>query len=194
MCLGIVLGMIAGYFGGIADMVISRIIEVLHCIPSIPLWMGLGAAIPVTWSTAKTFFAITTILSLLGWSGMARMVRGKILQRKEKDFVKAAQLDNARLPRIMSKYLLPSVQSQLIASATASVPGMILSETAMSYLGLGLQPPAVSWGVMLQDAQSLGTLMMHPHLLFAVVPVIVVCLAFNFMGDGLRNAADPFKS
>lgn len=194
MVIGIILGMIAGYFGGIADIIISRIIEVLGSVPSIPLWIALGAAIPITWSTTKTFFAISTVLSLLGWGGMARMIRGKVMQMKDRDFVKAAELDNARLPRIIARYLFPSVQSPLIASATASIPGMILGETSMSFLGLGLQAPAVSWGVMIQEAQSLTIILQYPWLLFPVFPVILVCLTFNFAGDGLRNAADPFKN
>lgn len=194
MVIGVILGMIAGYRGGVADIIISRIIEVLWSIPSIPLWMALGAAIPQTWTTVQTFFTISLVLSLIGWGGMARTVRGKIMQMKERDYVKAAVLDNASLPRILRKYLLPSVYSPLIASATTAVPTMILGETSMSFLGLGLQPPAVSWGVLIQEAKSLSVILRYPWLLFSVVPVIIVCLAFNFVGDGLRNAADPFKN
>ena len=192
--LAIVLGTISGYFGGLADAVIQRLIEVLICIPSLPLWMALAVTIPLNWPVVKAFFAITVILSLMGWPGLAREVRGKMLYLRTEDFVTSAVLDNATTRRIMFRHLIPAILSHLIASLTLAVPGMILGETSLSFLGIGLQAPAISWGVLLQDAQTLQTILLSPWLLLPVLPIIIVILSFNFMGDGLRDAADPYKS
>jgi len=192
--LAIVLGTISGYFGGLADTVIQRLIEVLICIPSLPLWMALAVTIPLNWPVVKAFFAITVILSLMGWPGLAREVRGKMLYLRTEDFVTSAVLDNAKTRRIMFRHLIPGTLSHLIASLTLAIPGMILGETSLSFLGIGLQAPAISWGVLLQDAQNLQTILLSPWLLLPVVPIVVVILSFNFVGDGLRDAADPYKS
>lgn len=190
--LGIALGAISGYFGGIADMIIQRMIEVLMCIPSLPLWMALSATIPLTWSVTQVFFAITVILSFMGWTGLARVVRGKLLSLRGEEFVIAARLDGARGGRIMFRHLLPSFSSHLIASASLRIPGMILGETALSFLGIGLRAPAISWGVLLQGGQNIQAVASSPWLLLPGVFVVVVVLAFNFLGDGLRDAADPY--
>lgn len=190
--LGIVLGAISGYFGGIADIIIQRMIEVLMCIPSLPLWMALSAVIPLTWPITKVFFAITIILSLMAWPGLARVVRGKLLSLREEEFVIAARLDGARGGRIMFRHLLPSFLSHLIASASLAIPGMILGETALSFLGIGLRAPAISWGVLLQGGQNIQAVASTPWLLLPGVFVVVIVLAFNFLGDGLRDAADPY--
>ena len=190
---GCTLGGISGYYGGRVDMILQRIIEFLISIPTLPLWMGLSAALPRNWSTEKTYFAITIILSLAGWTGLARVVRGKIISTRTETFVKAAELAGAGEARIISRHLLPSFMSYLIVSITMAIPGMILGETSLSFLGLGLQPPAISWGVLLSDAQNVRTVALNPWLLIPAFFVIVVILAFNFVGDGLRDAADPYK-
>ncbi len=192
--LGIALGGISGYFGGVADLIIQRIIEVLRSIPSIPLWMGLSAALPTTWSPLKVYFGITVILSFLGWTGTARAVRGKLLALREEDFAMAAYLAGASNARIIRKHLLPSFLSHIIVSITLHIPGMILGETALSYLGLGLRPPIISWGVLLKDCQNIQDVAFHPWLLFPVLFLMLVILSFNFMGDGLRDAADPYAA
>jgi len=190
--LGVVLGGIAGYYGGVADYVIQRIIEVLRCIPHIPLWMALSAALPAHWPALYVYFGITVILSFLGWTGLARVVRGKFLSLRNEDFVVAARLSGTRETTIIFRHLLPSFMSHIITSATLAVPGMILGETALSFLGIGLRPPIVSWGVLLQQAQNIQAVIMAPWLLLPGLFVIVVVLAFNFVGDGLRDAADPY--
>ena len=190
--LGITLGAISGYFGGLADMVIQRVIEILIAIPSLPLWMALSAAIPFDWPQTRTFFLITVILSLTGWTGMARVVRGKLLSLRDEDFVLAARIDGARGARVMFRHLIPSFLSHIIASATLGIPGMILGETALSFLGIGLRSPAISWGVLLQEAQNIQTVALMPWLLLPGAAVVVAVLAFNFLGDGLRDAADPY--
>ena len=190
--LGVMLGALSGYYGGWVDQVIQRSIELLNSIPTIPLWMGLAAAIPKDWSVIKVYLALTVILSLVGWTGMARVVRGKFLALREEDFVMAARLAGASEPRIMFRHMVPAFTSHIIAAATLQIPHMIISETALSYLGLGLRPPAVSWGVMLQQAQNIQVVALYPWLMVVAVPVIVAVLAFNFMGDGLRDAADPY--
>jgi len=190
--LGVLLGGISGYYGGTWDMIIQRLIEFLHTVPSIPLWMGLSAAIPLEWPVVARYFAITAILSLIGWTGLARVVRGRFLVLREEDFVMAARLYGTPELRIILRHMVPSFLSYLIASLTLSIPSMILSETALSFLGLGMQPPAVSWGVLLQAAQNVRTIAWAPWLLLAGVPVVIVVLAFNFLGDGLRDAADPY--
>jgi peptide/nickel transport system permease protein len=191
--LGIVIGGIAGYRGGVVDLVTQRIIEVLQSIPSIPLWLALAAIMPVTWSPLLVYFGITFILGLLDWTGLARAVRSKLLALREEDYVLAAQLMGARGSRIIARHLVPGFMSHLIASATLSIPGMILGETALSFLGLGLRPPITSWGVLLNEASNINVVALYPWLMLPVIPVIIVILAFNFLGDGLRDAADPYK-
>lgn len=193
LILGLLLGGISGYLGGITDTIIQRLIDLLLCIPTIPLWMALGAALPRDWSTEKIYFGMIIIFSIIGWTGLARVVRGKILQLREEDFTMAARLAGASDMRIINKHLLPSFASYIIVSTTLSIPGTILGETSLSFLGLGLQPPVVSWGVLLQDAQNLETLAHHPWLLWPAFFIIVTVLMFNFLGDGLRDAADPYK-
>ena len=189
---GIILGGISGYYGGTADNIIQRTIEFVRSIPSIPLWLGLAAAVPPNWSPIKTYFAITIILSPLSWTGLARVVRGRFLSLREEDFVMAAKLDGASERSIIFKYMLPSFHSHIIASITLAIPGMILAETALSFLGLGLRPPVVSWGVLLQEAQNVRAVATAPWLLLPAIAVIVAVLSLNFFGDGLRDAADPY--
>jgi len=191
--LGCILGGISGYYGGTADMIIQRVIEFLICLPTIPLWMALSAALPPHWSPIKVYFSITIILSIVGWCGLARVVRGKFLELKEEDFVMAAKIAGSTEKRIIVRHLLPSFLSYLIVSITLSIPNMILGETALSFLGLGLRPPVVSWGVLMQQAQNVRTVALHPWLLIPGLFVIITVLAFNFLGDGLRDAADPYK-
>ena len=191
--LGIVIGGLAGYHGGIFDLITQRIIEVLQSIPSIPLWMALAAIMPVTWSPILIYLGITMILGLLDWTGLARSVRSKLLSLREEDYVLAAQLMGAGSGRIIGRHLVPGFMSHLIATATISIPGMILGETALSFLGLGLRPPITSWGILLTEARSVSVIAFYPWLLFPTIPVILVILAFNFLGDGLRDAADPYK-
>jgi peptide/nickel transport system permease protein len=190
--LGVIIGGVSGYFGGTVDIYIQRIIEFLSSIPTIPLWMGLSAALPKDWPVVKTYFAITIILSIIGWCGLARVVRGKLLSLREEDFTMAARLAGASEWRIITRHLLPSFTSHLIVSITLSIPSMILGETALSFLGLGMQPPAVSWGVLLQDAQNIAAVALYPWKLIPSFFVILTVLAFNFLGDGLRDAADPY--
>jgi peptide/nickel transport system permease protein len=191
--LGIVIGGLAGYHGGILDMIVQRIIEVLQSIPSIPLWMALAAIMPVTWSPMLIYLGITAILGLLDWTGLARAVRSKLLSLREEDYVLAAQLMGAKTGRIIGRHLVPGFMSHLIATATLAIPGMILGETALSFLGLGLRAPITSWGILLTEARSVSVIAFYPWLMFPVIPVILVILAFNFLGDGLRDAADPYK-
>lgn len=191
--LGIVIGGISGFYGGWIDNVIQRMIEIIRSFPELPLWMALSASLPVTWSPILVYFGITIILGLLDWTGLARAVRSKLLSLREEDFTTAAQLMGASPARIIRRHLLPSFMSHLIASATLSIPGMILGETALSFLGLGLRPPVTSWGVLLSEAQNINVVALYPWLMMPVVPVIIVVLAFNFFGDGLRDAADPYK-
>ena len=191
--LGIIIGGIAGYEGGVIDLVVQRIIEVLQSLPSIPLWLALAAIMPVTWSPLLVYFAITIILGLLDWTGLARAVRSKLLALREEDYVVAAQLMGAPKRRIIARHLIPGFLSHLIASATLAVPGMILGETALSFLGLGLRPPITSWGVLFTEAQNVSVVALYPWLMTPVIPVILVILAFNFLGDGLRDAADPYR-
>ncbi|MDC0360849.1 ABC transporter permease [Alphaproteobacteria bacterium] len=191
--IGITLGGLAGYYGGWVDSVVQRMIEVVRSFPELPLWMALSAALPVTWSPVLIYFGITIILGLLDWTGLARAVRSKLLSLREEDFCQAAQLMGASPARVIGKHLLPSFASHLIASATLSVPSMILGETALSFLGLGLRPPITSWGVLLAEAQNINVVALYPWLMLPVAPVILTILAFNFLGDGLRDAADPYK-
>jgi len=189
---GLVLGGISGFFGGLADEIIMRIIDVLMALPTIPLWMSLAAALPQDWPQLKTYFYVTIILSILGWTSLARIVRGKLLSLREEDYVMAARLDGESDGQIIARYMLPGFASYIIVSLTLSIPGMILGETALSFLGVGLRPPTISWGVMLQDAQNLQTVALYPWLLWPVVFVVLAVLMFNFLGDGLRDAADPY--
>jgi peptide/nickel transport system permease protein len=191
--IGIALGGISGYYGGWVDNVIQRFIEMVRSFPELPLWMALSAALPVNWSPVLVYFGITIILGLLDWPGLARAVRSKLLALREEDFANAAVLMGATPARVISRHLLPSFTSHLIASLTLSVPSMILGETALSFLGLGLRPPVTSWGVLLNEAQNINVVALYPWLMFPVVPVFVVVLAFNFFGDGLRDAADPYR-
>ncbi len=191
--LGIVIGGLAGYHGGLLDLLVQRVIEVLQALPSLPLWMALAAIMPVSWSPIIVYFGITIILGILDWTGLARAVRSKLLSLREEDYVLAAQLMGASTPRIIGRHLVPGFMSHLIASATISVPSMILGETALSFLGLGLRPPITSWGILLTEARSVSVIAFYPWLLLPMVPVILVILAFNFLGDGLRDAADPYK-
>ena len=192
--IGITLGGISGYYGGWIDNVIQRFIEMVRSFPELPLWMALSAALPVTWSPILVYFGITIILGLLDWPGLARAVRSKLLALREEDFATAAVLMGASPARVIRKHLLPSFASHLIASATLSVPAMILGETALSFLGLGLRPPVTSWGVLLNEAQNINVVALYPWLMLSVVPVFIVVLAFNFFGDGLRDAADPYSA
>ena len=192
--IGVTLGGISGYYGGWIDNVIQRFIEMVRSFPELPLWMALSAALPVTWSPILIYFGITIILGLLDWPGLARAVRSKLLALREEDFATAAVLMGASPARVIRKHLLPSFASHLIASATLSVPAMILGETALSFLGLGLRPPVTSWGVLLNEAQNINVVALYPWLMLSVVPVFIVVLAFNFFGDGLRDAADPYSA
>ena len=192
LVLGVVLGGISGYFGGWIDSVIQRIIEILRSIPTIPLWMGLAAALPADWDVVKVYFAITIIISLIGWTELARVVRGRFISLKQEDFVMAAELLGCSKSRIIFRHMVPSFISHIIAATTLAIPAIIISETSLSFLGLGLRPPAISWGVLLQDAQNIQALVISPWLLYPSIAVIISVLAFNFMGDGVRDAADPY--
>jgi peptide/nickel transport system permease protein len=189
---GCLIGGVSGYFGGTVDEVIQRLIELLMSIPTLPLWMALSAVVPKNWGVIQTYFAITLVLALVGWTGLARVVRGKLLALREEEFALAAKAAGASEARIIVRHLLPAFMSYLIVHLTLAIPNMILGETALSFLGLGMQPPAVSWGVLLQDAQALRSIAHHPWLLIPALFVMVTVLMFNFVGDGLRDAADPY--
>jgi peptide/nickel transport system permease protein len=190
--LGVLLGGVSGLYGGVVDNVIQRFIEIIRSIPTIPLWMGLAAAMPPTWPITRIYFFITIIISLIGWTVMARVVRGRFLSLRTEDFVTAAELAGASQLRIIFRHMVPSFLSHIIAAATLAIPAMVISETSLSFLGLGLRPPAVSWGVLLQQAQNIQAVAISPWLLLPAIPVILAILAFNFLGDGLRDAADPY--
>jgi peptide/nickel transport system permease protein len=190
--LGVLLGGISGFYGGAIDTVIQRVIEILRSIPTIPLWMGLAAAMPRDWDIIRIYFAITIIISLIGWTELARVVRGRFLSLREEDFVMAAELAGCSRFRIIFRHMVPSFLSHIIAATTLALPAMIISETSLSFLGLGLRPPAISWGVLLQQAQNIQAVALSPWLLLPAIPVIIAVLAFNFLGDGLRDAADPY--
>ena len=192
LVLGVVLGGVSGFYGGAVDTVIQRTIEILRSIPTIPLWMGLAAALPREWTVLQVYFAITVIISLLGWTELARVVRGRFLAMREEDFVVSARLVGCSRRRIIFVHMVPSFMSHIIAATTLALPAMIISETALSFLGLGLRPPAISWGVLLQQAQNVQTVAISPWLMIPAIPVIVAVMAFNFLGDGLRDAADPY--
>jgi peptide/nickel transport system permease protein len=192
LVLGVLLGGLSGYYGGFMDTGIQRVIEILRSIPTIPLWMGLAAAVPRDWSVERVYFIITIIISLIGWTELARVVRGRFLSLREEEFVMAAQLSGCSKPRVIFRHMVPSFLSHIIAATTLALPAMIISETTLSFLGLGLRPPAISWGVLLQQAQNVQTVALSPWLLLPAIPVTLAILAFNFMGDGLRDAADPY--
>ena len=191
--LGVVLGGISGYFGGKIDSVIQRLIELLQSVPTIPIWLALSAALPRDWTPIQVFFAITVILSLVGWTTLGREVRGRFLALREEDFVLAANLAGCSRARIILRHMVPTFLSHIIATSSLAIPVMIINETSLSFLGLGIRPPAISWGVLLQEAQNIQTLALAPWLLIPGVVVIVAVLAFNLVGDGLRDAADPYS-
>jgi peptide/nickel transport system permease protein len=190
--LGILIGGLSGLVGGLLDNLIQRLIEILISIPTLPFWLALAAAVPLDWSPLQVYFMITIILSLIGWTGLGRVVRSKFLALREEDFILAATLDGVPHGRMIFRHMIPSFLSHIIASVTLAIPGMILGETALSYLGLGLRPPVVSWGVMLQETQKVAVIAIYPWILFPALAVIIVVLALNFLGDGLRDAADPY--
>ena len=190
---GVVLGGISGYFGGLIDLVIQRLIELLQSVPTIPIWLALSAALPRDWTPIQVFFAITVILSLVGWTTLAREVRGRFLALREEDFVLAARLAGCSRMRIILRHMVPTFLSHIIATSSLAIPVMIINETSLSFLGLGIRPPAISWGVLLQEAQNIQTLALAPWLLMPGIIVIVAVLAFNLVGDGLRDASDPYS-
>lgn len=191
--LGVLLGGISGYFGGWIDMIIQRLIELLQSLPPIPIWMALTAALPRDWSVEQVYFAITIILSLIGWTTLGREVRGRFLSLREEDFVVAAELIGASKPRVIIRHMVPTFSSHIIAASTLAIPVMIINETFLSFLGLGLRPPAISWGVLLQEAQNLQSVALAPWLLLPGLAVIITVLTLNILGDGLRDAADPYS-
>lgn len=193
LVIGLVLGGISGYFGGWVDLLVQRTIEIVRSIPTIPLWMGLAAALPQNWSIVRIYLAMTIIISLVGWTDLARVIRGRFLSLRHEDFVTAAQVCGCGTQRIMFRHMMPTLISHIIAVTTLAVPAMIISETTLSFLGLGLRPPAISWGVLLQAAQNVQAIALTPWLLLPAVLVIVAVIAFNFLGDGLRDCADPFS-
>ena len=192
--LGVVIGGISGYCGGVTDTAIQRVIEIINSFPQLPMWLALAAAVPADWSPLETYFAITVTLSLLSWTGLARVVRGKILSLREEDYAVAARLLGAGHGRILFRHLLPAFASHIIVTLTLTVPGLILGETSLSFLGLGLRPPVVSWGVMLQECMNVKAVIDYPWLLSPVLMLVFAVLCFNFVGDGLRDAADPYAS
>lgn len=192
LIIGVILGGISGYYGGGIDTLIQRIIEIMIALPTIPLWLALSAAMPQDWTTSMRYFAITVILSLVGWTQLARVVRGRVLALRSEDFVTAARLDGGSQSRIIFRHILPSITSHIIAAVTLAIPTMILAETALSFLGLGLQPPAISWGVLLLEVQNIRSIAAGPWLFIPGVMVLITVLSFNFLGDGLRDAADPY--
>ncbi|MDX2101228.1 MAG: ABC transporter permease [Alphaproteobacteria bacterium] len=193
LSIGVVLGGVSGYYGGKADFVIQRVIEFILSLPTIPIWLALAAALPQDWPAVTQYFMITLILSLTGWAQLARVVRGRFLSLRTEEFVTAARLDGASEARIIFRHMLPSFMSHIIASITLAIPAMILAETSLSFLGLGLQPPTISWGVLLREAQNIRSIATAPWLFAPGVAVVVAVMALNFLGDGLRDAADPYN-
>ncbi len=193
LVIGIILGGLSGYYGGWLDSFIQRTIDFTRSLPTIPLWLGLAAALPLSWSPIQVYFVISLILSLVGWTALARVVRGRFLAIRHEDYVTAAHAMGSRTWRIMLVHMLPSMYSHIIAAVTLAIPNMILAETALSFLGLGLRPPVVSWGVLLQDAQSLRVISTSPWMLTPAIAIVFTVLALNFIGDGLRDAADPYR-
>jgi peptide/nickel transport system permease protein len=194
LVLGVVLGGISGFYGGAIDTIIQRLIEFIRSLPTIPLWMGLAAALPLTWSPLRVYFGITLILSVIGWTGLARVVRGRFLSLREEEFITAAKLDGVGQCRIITRHMVPSFSSHIIASLTLAIPATILAETSLSFLGIGLRSPINSWGVLMQEAQNIRAIATAPWLLLPGVFVILAVLSFNFLGDGLRDAADPYAT
>jgi len=195
LCLGVILGSISGFYGGWVDLAIQRLIEVISSMPTIPLWLGLAAAVPLTWSPLQVYFVITLIVSLFGWTGLAREVRGRFFALRSEDFVTAARLDGSTERRLIFRHILPSLTSHILAVVTLALPTMIVAETALSFLGIGLKAPVVSWGVLLQEALNVRTIATAPWLLvWPAGAVVLTVLAYNFLGDGLRDAADPYES
>ncbi len=192
LVLGIFLGGLSGYYGGTVDNLIQRLIEFIRSVPEIPLVMGLAAALPADWPVIRLYFGITVVLSFIGWTGLARVVRGRFLSLREEDFVMAARLSGASEQRVIFRHMLPSFLSHIIASLTLAIPAIILSETGLSFIGLGLRAPAISWGVLLQEAQNVRSMALAPWVLTPGIAVVLVVLAFNFLGDGIRDAADPY--
>lgn len=190
--LGILLGGLSGLYGGAIDGVIQRVIEIVRSVPTIPLWMALAASVPSDWPIERVYFIIVLILGVIGWTTLARVVRGRFLSLRTEDFVTAAELAGAGQLRIIFRHMVPSFLSHIIAATTLALPAMIIAETSLSFLGLGLRPPAISWGVLLKDAQNIQAVAISPWLLYPAIPVIIAVLAFNFLGDGLRDAADPY--
>ena len=193
LVLGVIIGGVSGYYGGRLDNIVQRFIEILRSFPTIPLWLALSAAMPADWSQLRVYFCMTVILALIGWTGLARVVRGKILALREEDYAMAAKVCGVREFTILMKHLVPGFLSHLIVTVTLAIPAMILAETSLSFLRLGLRPPTISWGVLLQDAQNIRAVTLYPWLMFPAAFVIVAVLMFNFMGDGLRDAADPYS-
>lgn len=193
LTLGVLLGGISGYYGGKTDFVIQRVIEFVLALPSIPIWLALSAALPQDWPATLNYFMITVILSLTGWAQLARVVRGRFLSLRTEEFVTAARLDGVNEPRIIFRHMLPSFASHIIASMTLAIPAMILAETSLSFLGLGLQPPTISWGVLLREAQNIRSIATAPWLFAPGVAVVLAVVALNFLGDGMRDAADPYN-
>jgi len=191
--LGIILGGLSGYYGGTVDMVTQRLIELLQSLPAVPIWLALTAAMPRDWSVEQTYFAITIILALIGWTTLAREVRSRFLSLREEDYVVAAKLSGAKEARVVFRHMMPTMYSHIIASVSLAIPVMIISETFLSFLGLGLRPPAISWGVLLQEAQNLQSIALAPWLLLPGLAVVITVLTMNIMGDGLRDAADPYS-
>ena len=191
--LGLLFGGLSGYYGGGVDNLIQRVIEFLQSLPTLPLWMGLAALVPPHWSPVQVYFGISMVLAIVGWTGLARVVRGKLISLREEDYVLAAKLSGVRERAIITRHLLPGFTSYLIVDLTLAIPAMILGETALSFLGLGIRPPAVSLGTLLQEAQNIQTVTLNPWMLIPGGLVVVIVLAFNFLGDGLRDAADPYK-
>ena len=190
--LGIVLGGLSGYYGGTTDMIVQRLIELLQSLPAVPIWLALSAAMPRTWSVEQTYLAITVILALIGWTTLAREIRSRFLSLREEDYVVAAKLSGAKEARVVFRHMMPTMYSHIIAAVTLAIPVMIISETFLSFLGLGLRPPAISWGVLLQEAQNLQSIALAPWLLLPGLAVVITVLTMNLMGDGLRDAADPY--
>jgi len=191
--LGIVLGGLSGYYGGTTDMIVQRLIELLQSLPAVPIWLALSAAMPRTWSVEQTYLAITVILALIGWTTLAREIRSRFLSLREEDYVVAAKLSGAKEARVVFRHMMPTMYSHIIAAVTLAIPVMIISETFLSFLGLGLRPPAISWGVLLQEAQNLQSIALAPWLLLPGLAVVITVLTMNLMGDGLRDAADPYS-
>ena len=194
LIIGLILGGLSGYFGGTTDMIIQRVVELVLALPTIPIWLGLSAALPQDWSPLTRYFAITVILSLVGWTELARVVRGRFLALRTEDFVVAAKLDGGSLGRVIFRHMMPSMASHIIASVTLAIPAMIIAETALSFIGLGLTPPIISWGVLLKEAQNIRSIAEAPWLFAPGAAVIIAVLALNFLGDGLRDAADPYSN